>query len=136
MEAAMTPEELKKRTKQFGLRCIVVVEALPNTRTGDVIGRQLLRSATSVGANYRSACRGRSKPDFISKVGIAIEETDEALYWLELIVEAKLLPARQLTSLIKEADEIVAILTASSKTAKHHLQPPISNQKSKISNST
>ena len=70
----MTADELKKRTKQFGLRCIKVVESLPNTKTADVLGRQLLRSATSVGANYRSACRGRSKPDFISKVGIAIEE--------------------------------------------------------------
>lgn len=75
----MTPEELKKRTKQFGLRCIKVVEALPNARTADVLGRQLLRSATSVDANYRAACRARSQADFVSKIGIAIEEADESL---------------------------------------------------------
>ncbi|MEK7442438.1 MAG: four helix bundle protein, partial [Chloroflexota bacterium] len=125
----MTADELKKRTKQFGLRCIKVVESLPNTKTADVLGRQLLRSATSVGANYRSACRGRSKPDFISKVGIAIEEADESLYWLEIITESGLLPDKQLSELMKEGDEIVAILTASSQTAKRNLET-ISNQKS------
>ncbi|MEK7810141.1 MAG: four helix bundle protein [Chloroflexota bacterium] len=130
----MTADELKKRTKQFGLRCIKVVESLPNTKTADVLGRQLLRSATSVGANYRSACRGRSKPDFISKVGIAIEEADESLYWLEIITESGLLPDKQLSELMKEGDEIVAILTASSQTAKRNLET-ISNQKSKIRNS-
>ncbi len=131
----MTPEELKKRTKQFGLRCIKVVDALPNSRVADVLGRQLLRSATSVGANYRSACRGRSKPDFISKVGIAIEEADESLYWLEMIVEAGLLLEEKLGDLMKEANEIIAILTASSQTAQRNLQSKIGNQKSKIRNS-
>ncbi len=130
----MTPDELKKRTKQFGLRCIKAVEALPNTRTADVLGRQLLRSATSAGANYRAACRGRSKPDFISKIGIAIEEADESLYWLEMIVEAGLLSEKKLAGLMKEADEIVAILTASSQTAQRNLQAKISNQKSQIRN--
>jgi four helix bundle protein len=130
----MTPEELKKRTKQFALRSIRVVEALPNTRIGDVLGRQLVRSGTSVGANYRSACRGRSKADFISKVGIAIEEADESMYWLELIVEAGLLSQEKLGGLMQEANEIVAILTASSQTAKRSLQV-ISNQKSTINNS-
>ena len=130
----MTPDELKKRTKQFGLRCIKAVEALPSTRTADVLGRQLLRSGTSVGANYRAACRGRSKPDFISKIGIAIEEADESLYWLEMIVEAGLLSEKKLAGLMKEADEIVAILTASSQTAQRNLQAKISNQKSQIRN--
>ncbi len=130
----MTSDELKKRTKQFGLRCIKAVEALPNTRTADVLGRQLLRSATSAGANYRAACRGRSKPDFISKIGIAIEEADESLYWLEMIVEAGLLSEKKLAGLVKEADEIVAILTASSQTAQRNLQAKISNQKSQIRN--
>jgi len=130
----MTPEELKKRTEQFGLRCIKAVETLPNTRTADVLGRQLLRSATSVGANYRSACRAQSKRDFISKVAIAIEEADESLYWLEMIVEAGLLSEKRLADLMKEGNEIVAILTASSRTAKRNLRSPISNQKSKISN--
>ena len=130
----MNAEELKKRTKQFGLRCIKVVESLPNTRTGDVLGKQLLRSGTSVGANYRSACRAQSKPTFISKIAIAIEEADESQFWLEMIVEAGLMPLKKLTALMKESDEIVAILTASSKTAKANLRKPISIQKSTISN--
>jgi len=132
----MTAGELKKRTKQFGLRCIKVVESLPNTRTADVLGKQLLRSATSVGANYRAACRARSQADFISKLGIAIEEADESLYWLELIVETPLLSESKLKSLMKEADELIAILTASSQTAKRNLErSTISSQKSKIRNS-
>jgi len=130
----MTPDKLKQRTKQFSLRAIHVVESLPKTLTADVLGRQLLRSATSVGANYRSACRARSKADFVSKVGIAIEEADEALYWLELLVEARLLPEQRLAALLAEGNEIVAILTASSQTAKRNLRRSISNQKSKISN--
>ena len=137
----MNTEELKTRTKQFGLRCIKVVESLPNTRTSDVLGRQLLRSATSVGANYRSACRAQSKPTFISKITIAIEEADESQFWLEMIVESDLMSQRKLAALTKESDELVAILTASSKTAKRNLRSPISyrqsminNQKSTISN--
>ena len=129
----MTADELKKRTKQFGLRCIKVVESLPNTKTADVLGRQLLRSATSVGANYRSACRGRSKPDFISKVGIAIEEADESLYWLEIIMESGLLPDKQLSELMKEGDEIVAILPLLRKPRNAILrQLAIRNRKSEI----
>jgi len=118
----MDAEELKKRTKQFGLRCIKVVETLPKTRTADVLGKQLLRSATSVGANYRSACRAQSKRDFIHKVAISIEEADESLYWLEMMVEAGLTPENRLADLMKEGDEIVAILTASSQTAKRNLR--------------
>ena len=128
----MDAEELKKRTKRFGLRCIKVVETLPKTRTADVLGRQLLRSATSVGANYRSACRAQSKRDFIHKIAIAIEEADESLYWLEMIVEAGLMSEKRLAGLVKEGDEIVAILTASSKTAKRNLRK--SNQRSTIRN--
>jgi len=130
----MNSEELKKRTKQFGLRCIKVAESLPNSRTGDVLGRQLLRSATSVGANYRSACRAQSKPTFISKIAIAIEEADESQFWLEMIVEAGLMSQKKLTALLKESDEIVAILTASSKTAKANLRTSIRNQQSTIHN--
>ncbi len=130
----MNAEELKKRTKQFGLRCIKVVEALPNTRTADVLGKQLLRSGTSVGANYRSACRAQSKPTFISKIAIAIEEADESQYWLEMLIEAGLMSNKKLVDLMKESDEIVAILTASSKTAKANLRKPINNQKSTIRN--
>jgi len=116
----MDAEELKRRTKQFGLRVIHLAEALPSGRTANVIGNQLLRSGTSVGANYRSACRGRSKPDFISKVGIAIEEADESLYWMEMLIEAGLVSEERLADLMKEANELVAILTASVKTARTH----------------
>ena len=130
----MNTEELKKRTKQFGLRCIKVVESLPKTRTIDVLGKQLLRSATSVGANYRSACRAQSKPTFISKIAIAVEEADESQFWLEMIVEAGLMSQKKLADLMKESDEIVAILTASSKTAKANLQKSINTQKSTIKN--
>jgi four helix bundle protein len=114
----MTPDELKRRTKDFALGCIKIVEALPGTRTADVIGRQLLRSATSVGANYRAACRAKSRRDFAYKVDIAIEEAGESLYWLELLVEVSLAREDLLRPLRREGNEIVAILTASSRTAK------------------
>ena len=87
----MTPDELKKRTKQFGLRVIQLVESLPKTKTATTIGNQLLRCGTSVGANYRAACRGRSRAEFIAKLGIVEEEADESAYWLEMLVEAKVL---------------------------------------------
>ncbi len=134
IEAEMNTEELKKRTKQFGLRCIKVVESLPNTRTGEALGKQLLRSATSARANYRSACRAQSKPTFISKIAIAIEEADESQFWLEMIIEASLMSQKKLAALLKESDELIAILTASSKTAKRNLRSPINNQKSAINN--
>ena len=118
----MDAEELKSRTRQFGLRVIKLIDALPSSRTSSVIGRQLLRSGTSVGANYRSACRARSKPDFISKLGVAIEEADESLYWMEMLVDAKMIPADKLNPLMKEAHDIVAILTASAKTARTRLK--------------
>ena len=124
----MNAEELKQRTKRFGLEVIKLVEALPKGRTSDVIGRQLLRSGTSVGANYHAACRGRSKADFISKAGIVIEEADETFYWMELMQEARLVPEIQIKDLMKEADELVAILTASVKTARKNMQSPIKSQ--------
>ena len=112
----MNAEELKTRTKRFGLRVIKLVETFPRSQTGDVIGKQLLRSAVSVGANYRSACFGRSKSDFASKLLIALEEAGESIYWLELFFEANLLPEKIIEDLLNEGKEIVAILTASSKT--------------------
>lgn len=114
----MDEAALKQRTKQFALRIIKLVEYLPKTPTGRVIGQQLLRSGTSVGANYRSACRGRSKADFIAKAGISLEEADESLYWLEFLHDAKLIPSERLKDLLKEADELVAIFSASIKTAR------------------
>jgi len=118
----MNEEDLKRRTKQFGLRVIRLVEALPKTTTARTIGNQLLRSGMSVGANYRAACRGKSKADFIAKAGIALEEADECLYWFEMLQEAGIIPAEKLKELAKEADELVAIFTASIKTARAHLK--------------
>ena len=117
----MDAEELKKRTKNFGLNTIKLVESLPSTQAGRVIGNQLLRSALSVGANYRAACRGRSKADFISKVGITTEEADESQHWLEMLVEAGIVSPDKLKPLMQEANELVAILTASAKTARENL---------------
>jgi len=118
----MNEKDLKKRTKQFGLRIIKLVEALPKTQTARVIGNQLLRSGTSVGANYRAACRGRSKAEFIAKVGISIEEADKSMYWIEMLTEAGIMPEEKVSALHKEADEIIAILTASVKTARRNLK--------------
>lgn len=111
-------DELKNRTKAFALRIMRLCRALPKTDEGRVIGRQLLRSGTSVGANYRAACRARSKPDFVSKLGIVLEEADETVYWLELIGEGHLLPESSLHSIHKEAIEIVAIMVTSLRTAR------------------
>ena len=117
----MDAEELKQRSKKFGLNTIKLVESLPATQTGRVIGNQLLRSALSVGANYRAACRARSKADFISKIGITIEEADESLHWLEMLAEAGIVPPEKLKPLMQEANELIAILTASVKTARANL---------------
>ena len=116
----MTKDELKKRTKEFALLIIKIVEELPNTKAGHAIGNQLIRSGTSVGANYRSACRARSNADFISKITIVEEESDESLYWLELINESNLLPSERLSEAMKEADELTAIFTATGKTARQN----------------
>ncbi len=110
--------DLIKRTKECALRIIKLVEALPRRRTAEVLGRQLLRSGTSVGANYRSACRAKSTADFISKMGIVEEEADESLYWMELLIEAGIVKSENLESLMKEVDELLAITVASIKTAK------------------
>jgi four helix bundle protein len=123
----MNSEELKKRTKKFAVQIIEAVKTFPRTMPGEVVGRQIVRSATSVGANYRSACRARSQVDFISKLGIVEEEADETLYWLELSVESKLMEMTEASPLIKEADELTSIFTASRKTAKKN-----KNEKSKI----
>lgn len=114
----MTESEMKARTKQFGLRVMKLVDALPDTTSGRAIGRQLIRSGTSVGANYRAACRGRSKPEFIAKIGIVAEEADESAFWLELIMDGELLKPELVSPLYQEAEELTAIVTASAKTAK------------------
>jgi four helix bundle protein len=106
----MTKEELKNRTKHFALRIIKLVDELPNTKAGNTTGNQIVRAGTSVGANYRSACRARSNADFISKITIVEEECDETSFWLELIEESKLMKKEKLTELLKEANELTAIL--------------------------
>ncbi len=114
----MDSDEFKLRTKQFA-RCVMrLVEALPHSRSGDVIARQLLRSATSVGANYRAACRARSTAEFVSKMGIVEEEADECVFWLELIMESEMFSADRLQDLVDEADQLVAMTVASIKTAR------------------
>jgi four helix bundle protein len=112
----MNEKMFKNRTKKLALEVIKMTESLPNTRAADIIGRQVLRSATSVGANYRAACRAKSTADMIAKLGIVEEESDETLYWFELLVEAKIMPQELLAPLMKEADEITAMTVASIKT--------------------
>lgn len=112
----MDREEFQARTKQLALRVVKLVEALPRTTAASVIGRQVLRSATSVGANYRAACRARSTADMIAKLKIVEEEADETLYWLELLVESKIMPGARLEPLMGETNEIVAMTVASIRT--------------------
>ena len=114
----MNQEEMKERTKEFAKRAINLCRRLPNTREGRLIGDQLFRSGTSVGANYRAACRARSKADFISKLGIVLEEADESLYWLEILSETKIVKPEPVTPLMAEARELIAIFVASLTTAK------------------
>jgi len=129
----MTKEELKERTKKFALVIIKLVEELPNTNVGRTISNQIIRSGTSVAANYRAACRARSNADFISKINIVEEECDETLFWLEVIVESNLLKKEKLLYLLKEADELTAIFTASGKTARqNNPNCSLAKQKSEI----
>jgi four helix bundle protein len=114
----MTETELKQRTKLFALRVIKLVGALPRSTAGRAIGSQLVRSGTSVGANYRAACRGRSKAEFISKLGTVEEEADESAYWMELIIAERLLPKHRVHLLLQEAGELTAIMAASRRTAR------------------
>ena len=114
----MDAEEMKSRTKAFGLRILRLCEALPDTPVARVIRNQLMRSGTSVGANYRAACRAKSKADFISKMATVEEETDESMYWMELIVEAGLMSQEMLSDLYHEADEVLAIVVSSIRSAK------------------
>jgi len=118
MVGSLTASDLKQRTKEFALNTVRLVERLPRGRAADVIGRQLLRSGTSVAANYRSARRARSRREFIAKMGIVEEEADESSLWLDLLVEAGLVPSAQVAALRDEADQLVAITVASIRTAR------------------
>jgi len=114
----MEKMDLKERTKSFALKIIKLVETLPKGRTADILGRQLLRAGTSVGANYRAACRAKSTADFISKMGVVEEETDETIYWMELLIESGNLRMDVVEALMREADELLAITVSSIKTAR------------------
>ena len=112
--------DLKRRTKAFALRILKLVDALPKTTAGRALASQIVRSGTSVAANYRAACRARSTADFIAKMGIVEEEADETLFWLELLEESGLVPAAKLTAIKREVDELIAITVASIKTARRN----------------
>ena len=114
----MNSEELKKRFKKFALRIIKLAESLPDSLTGKVIAKQLIRSGTSPGANYRAACIAKSKRDFINKLKIVEEELDETLYWLELVMEANLIRETLLQKLVIENEELLKIIISSINTAK------------------
>ena len=121
-------------TKKFLLRIMKLVGALPKTVQGSAISNQLIHSGTSVAANYRAACRVRSKREFIAKLGTVEKEADESAFWLELIIEGRLLPEKLITPLLEESSELVAIAAASKKTAASRLfQSQIANRKSQIS---
>ncbi len=109
---------LKVRTKDFALRVLRLCRSLPRTEEARILGTQLLRSSTSIGANYRAACRGRSRAEFVAKLGIVLEEADEAVFWLELFQEGNIFPAEKLHGLAQEANELVSIFVSSVRTAR------------------
>jgi len=112
------PEELKERTKRFAVRIVHLFRELPHTEEAQVIGKQLLRSGTSVAANYRAVCRARSKAEFVAKIGVVVEEADETVFWLELLVDSTIVAATKLDGLLAEANELLAIFAASQRTAR------------------
>jgi four helix bundle protein len=114
----MTPKELQDRTKRFAVDAITLCRELPQTPDGRRVGQQLIDSATSVAANYRAACRARSRAEFIAKLGTVLEQADESLYWLELLVDSKLVTLQRADRLLLEANQLTAIFTASVRTAK------------------
>jgi len=115
----VTPEELRARTRDFAVRIVRLYRALPKTTEGQVLGKQVLRSGTSVAANYRAACRGRSKAEWLAKIGIVVEEADETVFWLEMLSDCEILPEARLKELKNEAHELIAIFTATRHTARH-----------------
>jgi four helix bundle protein len=116
--SAARERDLRVRTKSFALRVIKVYTSLPNSTLAQVLGRQLLRSGTSVGAHYREAFRSRSSAEFVSKIEVGLQELEEAKYWLELLIEARIVPAKRMATLCSEAEELTAILTSAALTTK------------------
>jgi four helix bundle protein len=121
-EGKMNQEQMKARTKEFAKQVISLCRQLPATQEGRLVGGQFFRSGTSVGANYRAACRARSKADFIAKLGLVLEETDESLYWLEILAENRIVNSDLLVSITNEAKELMAIFVSSLNTAKGRLK--------------
>ena len=115
----MTKEELKDRTKKLAIRIVKLVDALPKTSAGRAIGNQIVRSGTSVAANYRAALRARSKVEFISRIGIVVEENDETLFWLELIADSGIMSKQKINLLYKETEELLSIFCSTLKTSKN-----------------
>ena len=110
-------ETFKKRTKRFVVDTIFFYRELPKTEEARIIGRQLLRSSSSAGANYRATCRGRSKAEFFSKMSIVVEEMDESVFWMEILIEAEIISEQKIRNLLKEANEILAVVSTARKTA-------------------
>jgi four helix bundle protein len=119
---ATKPEDLRERTKAFALRIVRFFQSLPRTDIARTLGRQVLRSGTSVAANYRAVCRARSKAEFISKIGIVLGEADETVFWIEMLIETKTVPKAKLEELLKEANELVRVFAASARTAKGNIR--------------
>jgi len=130
----MNPQELKEPTKQFALRAMRLGDALPKTPKGNAIASQLVRSGMSVASNYRAACRGRSRAEFIAKIGVAEEEADETALWLELIIADKILPEKKILPLLTEANELVAIMAASYISASRKNDTRVTKSQSAIRN--
>ncbi len=116
-------QQMQKRTKDFALRSIRLFQALPKTEEARIIGKQYLRSSTSMAANYRAVCRARSQPEFFAKFSIVVEETDESLFWLEIMVEAQILPEPKLAGLITEVTELLAIFASARKNTPSRKKP-------------
>ena len=119
----MDERTFKERTRKFALAVVQLVESLPRNQTAMILGKQLLRAGTSVGANYRAACRGKSAPDVIAKLSIVEEEADESIYWMELLVDANIVERDRVSPLTKEANELVAMTVASIKTLRSRMNP-------------
>jgi four helix bundle protein len=114
---------LKDRTKRFAIRIVRLFQSLPRTEEARVVGRQLLRAGTSTAANYRATCRARSRAEFVAKIGVVVEEADEAVFWLELLGDVRIMPASRLQGLLSEANELLAIFAASQRTARSRKAP-------------
>ena len=115
---ALTPQELKARTRKFALRIIRLFRALPKTAEAQIIGKQLLRSGTAVAANYRATCRARSRAEFLARIGVVVEEADETVFWMEMLTDSGTLPFARMQEIIGEAQELLAIFAASQRTVR------------------